>query len=310
MRALFAIGLLLPIMLVPAAEAQGQPLWVDMKAHADPEPLMPEAEVAQVQIEVVVTCPALALSKEPVHLALRLEEAPAYASVSIQPSHQTHSFHPAECKALPSAHRFVAYALVKTNREAPAYKDDRYAVIARVWQDGVLPSEPTEASVVWTIKNDYVPFIQVNAGIRSVEVETGATATIPVDVINKGNGPTRVSLKVEGGEGLAMIAPGAELRLESVYKGAEAQYKGAREVQVAAGNETGPKIFTIRFVASYDGPALAGLMDVVALSFSVIVEEGKAQALAEEETPTVPAPMGAIVALVMLGVAAWRRGSR
>jgi hypothetical protein len=213
-------------------------------------------------------------------------------------------------------HTFTFVGSITTTRDAPAYQDAVYELVARVDQPGVIQSGSAQAKAMFTVKNDYVPQVSVEAPTLFLEVPQYAEVEFPVEIINRGNGPTRTRIEIiqTGPDRLMMINAGPEVRTESqAGRGASAMYKASRTIQAMAGPDVGIQSFAARFVSTYDGAA-SGLVltDETVLHFSVNVlpdpNATQPAAPAEHLDPEfASAPMAPLIGLLMLGVAAWRR---
>ncbi len=172
--------------------------------------------------------------------------------------------------------------IVVTTRAAPAFEDMKVEVKVDA-TGGANTSGCTlsqgSATGSTVIKNDYLPLTLLNPSQLYIKSGQNKKVVFPVEVQNLGNGPTRV--KVEATQPnknkLDAVSVGAEIRLESRTKGAAAQFKQTRNIEVqtphANGYSNSIYQFNVKYSSAFDGSAPGQLAtDEQTVSFAVQVQ--------------------------------------
>jgi hypothetical protein len=316
MRTLVLLSLLALTLLAPTAAAQPSPV-LQLRAESPPEPVMPETGVAMVKIVASVMCPQGYVATEPIDVKFGIAQQPAYATVILNPVVATLQFQPQDCLTYPNSRIVSTEAYITITRDAPAYQDGQYEVLAHMTAPGLIYPTTSQAKAAFTIKNDYVPQVQVAPASQFAETPRHEAAIFPVDIVNLGNGPTRTLITIEqvGPGHLDMVNAGPQVVTESrAGVGDVAVYKMTRNIEVVAGDDVGIATFVATFRSTYDGPGVGNVLsDETTMSFSVNVlgaASGSDSIEAEDaelDPALASAPMVPIIGLLLAGVAVLRR---
>ncbi|HEX9815554.1 MAG TPA: hypothetical protein VGB18_01125 [Candidatus Thermoplasmatota archaeon] len=213
---------------------------------------------------------------------------PGYSTVIFNPPSQTVTLTttapgaPAVSSAPTTTQAQDVDMIVVTNRNAPAFEDGKYEVKVDATggspQTGCTLTTGT-ATGSTVIKNDYLPLTLLNPSQLYIKSGQNKKVVFPVEVQNLGNGPTRV--KVEATQPnknkLDAVSVGAEIRLESKTRGAAAQFKQTRNVEVqtphANGYSNSIYQFNVKYTSAFDGTASGALAtDEQTISLAVQVQ--------------------------------------
>ncbi len=215
--------------------ASAQPPVVDPDVTftaTSPEGLLePETGRLSSTLTIRMTCPvppALA----PFHVALKVKNAPAYATVIVNPPSLSLSLGPNECTEPGFEQEAEVEAIVATNRNAPAYVAFTVAIEASVTNEG-REHGPFDAQ--FNVTNDYVPLSIMNPAQLYVKAGQGVRVVFPLEIQNLGNGNTLYQLTAEmpNGSSFQELRVPPEFVLESrAGKGAAAAFKTTVNVEV------------------------------------------------------------------------------
>ncbi|MBI2077704.1 MAG: hypothetical protein HYT80_04935 [Euryarchaeota archaeon] len=279
---------------VPSAVAQAAPevkfevTFVKVDNIGEDNRLDPESELAQIQWKVQVKPPgtptgcvsAYTLSYEPVGKL-------GYQSITISPptnSGNIGKYGVANTgQADDTPQPYTVTMTISASREAPAFKDDEYALKVTLVVPGntngcgVTAQGPVTAKT--SVKNDYMPLTTVEPGVYFQKAGQNKKVVFPVKVQNIGNGPSRVRLEIIplGKNRLDSIIPPAELRLESrAQKGSAALFKADTRVEAQTPHSNGYTnsiySFQVKFITSYDGTGENTANDETSVTLSVQVQ--------------------------------------
>lgn len=319
MRVLAWASLLLILVLLPTTTAQpllGAPN-AEMRSYAPDQPLLPEIGLAQVKLHLSVGCTADDLRGDVTRVIFHLRQVPAYANAVLDPASSSHSFSQVDCAANPNFRvTFVSRLSVSVTRDAPAFQDGLYEIEAIVMKPGGAGYGPYRTA--FTIKNDYVSQVSIDAGPTIVAVRPNERFSLPLELTNLGNGPTKVGMEIlpSTSSRLDAIRPSEDIILESrAGLGEAAQYRATSVIEGLAPAEAGQYGFVARIHSAYAG-AGDGLQmtDETQVAYTIIVEDPEGESAepeedSSEEEPLGTAPGGALAwaALSLLGAALWRR---
>lgn len=275
-------GLLLLVLLAaPAAASQSADPGITVRAfrQGGETSIRPEVESARFLVIVQVRCNgAEAGGATEVELS---SEASHRVAVSIEPSRirKTTAQEPCTIDRPPSpqdpGQTFNASAVVVAHLTAPAYQDQEVKLLARVTKTNAAGASSTyparEASV--TIRAAFLPLLEVTPSLTVQRVKPGGFGEYPVSIMNRGNGPTLVTLEpVPTAAAPAELDAGPELRLKSVATdGEDSPWRSERTIRATATNRPGLYGFGLRFNASFDGKGSNETATVVVL-FSLEVQ--------------------------------------
>ena len=182
-----------------------------------------------------------------------------------------------------AAQVFDATLTVSVSREAPAFRDDEYALKATLAvppsTNGCSVAAGPAATAKASVKNDYLPLTTVEPGVYFQKAGQNKKVVFPIKIQNIGNGPSRVRLEIIplGKNRLDSVIPPAELRLESrAQKGSAALFKADTRIEAQTPHSNGYTnsiySFQAKFLTSYDGSGENTQTDETAVTLSVQVQ--------------------------------------
>lgn len=302
---LLAIAALLALVVLPAAAAQ------DPGPEVTSEPfkgrVMPDTGIARINVTAVVPCDS---SETGGHTTVVFEvaKAPSYATALLTPPTVTKNFEASSCQT-GGRQTFKTMLVATVNREAPAMADGAYQLRVKVTKANPATSrDHVPVTHQLTIKNDYLPLTQVIPSDLFRLVEPGKNVSYPMELVNLGNGPTRVTVELtpQGKNRLDAYNAGAEIRGLKTKAGApNAVNRISRTIEVTAPHSDGYTnsmyYFLAKFTSKYDGTANGELEeDSTEIAFSVQVKGGLADAFS-------PSPGFLGAAILGVGAALARR---
>lgn len=305
--------------LAPPATAQQPTMVVEVRIADDPNlangRLLPETGVAVLKVTADITFSPGSGCIVPVKVTFTVKGQPSYSSAIMNPAQTTVTFGQSSAPVTGTTEKKPATSelIVTVTRDAPAFKDDTYKVLAKA-EAGVATQgsgcnlQAGEAEGARTLKNDFLPLTQVNPTTLFIKSGQNKKIAFPVELINLGNGPTLVKLASEQPfkNKLDAVNPGAEIHLESrASKGAAALFRVTRSIEAVTPHNNGYTNqiyqFNVKFASEFDGAAVGQLQTrETQVSFSVQVQG-----------VYVPGfdPLGVVAALgiAVLGFGAFRR---
>lgn len=278
------------VVFIPAAVAQNTIKMVVTIQDDSSLPngrLLPETGRYVGKVKVTITTDAANACIQTVQLSYK-STSPGYATVIFNPPSQsvpiqgTNPAAPVTGAQAMSTPAQDVDMIVVTTRNAPAFEDAKIEVkVDAIGGANTGGCTMTQGSATGStvIKNDYLPLTLLNPSQLYIKSGQNKKVVFPVEVQNLGNGPTRV--KVEATQPnknkLDAINVGAEIRLESRTKGAAAQFKQTRNVEVqtphANGYSNSIYQFNVKYASSFDGSAPGQLAtDEQTIAFAVQVQ--------------------------------------
>jgi hypothetical protein len=276
---------------VPTATAQAdQKVVVDSQftQHAE-GPVLPDTGQAVLKLKTTVTVSVGTGCFIPIKVTWSRGAIPSYSTMIFNPSSASAAFTGEQNQPLAASPKTAVFntdITITVTRDAPAFKDDTYEVKIKVEAGQVSGGgtcniqNPSDTSATDVVKNGYFPLTQINPSTLYIKSGQNKKVVFPVDIVNLGNGPTRVKIDLTpaGKNKLDSMNAGGEVRLETrAGKGASAQYKNTRNVEVQTPHSNGYTnsiySFNAKFTSSYDGPTQGTpTTDETSVTFTVQVQ--------------------------------------
>ena len=235
--------LVLLALLAAPASGQGEATG-SLVFHLDERPLLaPGGDPRETPFSLTVPCAPDGDGAAPIRVEYLVTRAPVWAEMVTSPARD-------EATACGEDHRatFQGTVRVRAAGDAPAFQAEHVEVEARVaWASGEARAFRGSFPIVAT----YAPAVDVRPEEPAREAARGARVTFLVDVVNLGNGVTRVDFAVESPTAGIVVAQPRPVTLPwRDPEGGHASTRVLVEAEVARDAE-GPQTFTLRYRPAY-----------------------------------------------------------
>ncbi len=244
--------------------------------------ILPQTGVAKVRVEANLDANVFGQSSScPIPVLVEFTvRGPSYATATMVPPTKTILVDGASSSGSQTSRKTFPVATdleISVGRDAPAFADGLYDVTMQArsqsssagTQCSLGDSRPVTAT--YRLKNDFSPRTAVVASSSFATVGPDQKVVFPITVSNLGNGPARVSVRLESTQGtFAALSSGPDLRLDPQ---SDATASLEATTPIAWGYTNSISTFKATITTTYDGTATGTLnQDTTVVTFTVKVQ--------------------------------------